>query len=255
MNKTWKEAHILLTKPLPRSQGLVSKLSDKGASVLFFPTLSIQEAPQNDSLMLQCQRVINYDYLLFVSPNAVLHGMPLLKSFADIHELNAQFGAVGAGTKDTLNDHGVHNVIYPLEDVGGAALLSCLPPDLTNKKIAVFRGDTGTPTLEDGLMRRGAFVEKIVCYRRLHSSADPQPLAHAIENQHIDLIVTTSGDGLKALCDLIPYQLQASLTQTPVVVVSTRTFEIAHTLGFEHVLQAKSPSDDSILDILDQWFV
>lgn len=254
MNKTWKEAHVLLTKPLPRSQGLVSKLSDKGASVLFFPTLSIQEAPQNDSLMLQCQRAINYDYLLFVSPNAVLHGMPLLKSFGDIHHLTAKFGAVGAGTKDTLNDHGVHDVIYPMEDVGGAALLACFPDNLAHKKIAVFRGDSGTPTLEDGLMRRGAFVEKVICYRRLHSNADPQPLAHAIEHQHIDLIVTTSGDGLKALCDLIPYQLQASLSQIPIVVVSPRTFEIANTLGFAHILQAKSPSDDSILAVLDEWF-
>lgn len=254
MNKTWKQAHILLTKPLPRSQGLVTKLSERGASVLFFPTLSIQEAPQNDALMLQCQRAVHYDYLLFVSPNAVLHGMPLIKSFADIEVLNAGFGAVGAGTKDALHDYGVHDVIYPLDDVGGAALLACMPQDLARKKIAVFRGDTGTPTLEDGLMKRGAFVEKIVCYRRLHSSADPQPLAHAIENQHIDLIVTTSGDGLKALCDLLPYQLQESLAQTPVVVVSTRTSEIAHTLGFAHVLQAKSPSDDSILAVLEQWF-
>src|SRR5579872_3329329 len=123
MNKTWKQAHILLTKPLPRSQGLVAKLSDKGASVLFFPTLSIQEAPQNDALMMQCQRAVDYDYILFVSPNAVMHGVPLLKSFAEIHTLQAQFGAVGAGTKDTLNDHGIHNVIYPMDDVGGAALL------------------------------------------------------------------------------------------------------------------------------------
>jgi uroporphyrinogen-III synthase len=180
--------------------------------------------------------------------------MPIITKSNAIAELPCQWGAVGAGTKDILNQHGVFDVTYPLEGVGTQALLDSLKYcELKDKKCAVFKGNSGNEQLEAGLREAGAKVTEIVCYQRVRSQDNPQPLAHAITEQKIDLIIMTSGDALKALHAMLPENSIALLNEIPLLVISERIEKIAQTLGFQRIILARDASDEAIVASISNW--
>jgi uroporphyrinogen-III synthase len=167
--------------------------------------------------------------------------------------MTGQFATVGAGTRDSLASYGVNNIIYPLTEVGSQALLETLAQEqVAGKHVVIFKGDSENDSLEEGLKARGAIIHPIICYERKHSQDSPQPLVHALENGHMDIIITTSGDGLKALVKLLPEFLHEALFKRPVVVVSDRIREIAKTLGFATILLAKDASDEAIVAAVEK---
>lgn len=250
----WDNLHILVTRPSHQAQGLIALLSNKGASVLLFPTLVIQPVSDMDELKANIQQFHNADWYMFISPNAVDHVLPILKTQGWLPRMKGQFATVGAGTRDALAMYGVNNIIYPLNGVGANALLDALShEEFTNKQVAIFKGDSHNQTLEEGLAARGAIICPIPCYQRHHTQDDPMPLVKALGNGHINVIVTTSGDGLQSLVNLLPASLHSQVNQLPVVVVSPRVKELAHSLGFSTILLAKDASDQAIVSAIEYW--
>lgn len=250
----WDEKRILITRPAHQAQGLINLLSSKGASVLLFPTLVIHPVADLVRLKKEIQQQFDADWLIFISPNAVDHVMPTVLEEHWLPRFQGTFATVGAGTRDTLAVYGVNNIVFPVEGVGALALLDTLATEtLDNKKVAIFKGDSDNQILENGLSARGAIISPILSYRRERTQDDPQPLVHALERGHIDVIVTTSGDGLKSLVQLLPVHLQTLAFQLPVVVVSERVRQFAQELGFSTILLATDASDEAIVSILEQW--
>lgn len=250
----WEQQRILVTRPAHQAQGLINLLSSKGACVLLFPTLVIHPVNDLNALKETIQQQFDADWLIFISPNAVDHVLPLIKQEQWLPRFRGRFATVGAGTRDTLASYGINNIVYPLNDVGALALLETLSQEnFENKHVTIFKADSENQILEEGLAARGAQLFPIICYQRLHSKEDPEPLIHALEHDHINLIVTTSGDGLKSLVHLIPTALRSTLYQLPVVVVSERVQNIAKTFGFSTILLAHDPSDEAIVSAIDQW--
>jgi uroporphyrinogen-III synthase len=250
----WPRLHILVTRPQQQAQGLIKALDAKGASVLLFPTLHIKPVDHAQTLRQELKHIQDYDWLFFISPNAVEHGVPLILKNHAIHDLNCQWAAVGAGTKDVLQAYGARDVNYPLDGIGALALLDSLRNyDFANKKCMVFKGDSGNEELETGLRERGALVTDLVCYQRLRTQDNPKPLASALSEERVDLIVITSGDALKALHSLLPKSVEQQLLNITLLVISERIEKIAQSLGFQRIIRAVDASDDAITACIDAW--
>ncbi len=252
--KHWERIHVLVTRPAHQSQGLIVALSERGASVLSFPTLIIHPVTLEENVKEKILTLVDYDYVVFISPNAVNYGMPHLLSHFDLKYFKPQFATVGEGTADTLKNFGVKTVLFPENDIGALALLSCLPTNLSNKKVFVFKGDSGNQTLEDELKERGAVVNECICYKRIHTQEDPMPVLHALIRRGIDIIVLTSGESLRSLHALIPPHLLQDFYQTPLIVVSDRIKSVAELFGFQHTYVAKDASNDAIVNAVQAWY-
>lgn len=250
----WERIHVLVTRPAHQSQGLIVKLSERGASVLPFPTLSIHPSTLDDTRKKKLATLAENDWIVFISPNAVNHGMPHLLAHVDLAHFKPKFAAVGEGTADTLKAFGVKEVLFPEEDVGALALLSCFPEKMNHKKIFIFKGDSDNLTLEKGFRDRGAVVDDCICYERLHTQEDPMPLVHALIRNGIDIMVTTSGESLRALQALIPPQLLPDFYRIPLVVISNHVQEVAQSFGFKQLYLSKGASDSAILDAIAFWY-
>jgi uroporphyrinogen-III synthase len=234
---------------------LINLLSSKGAWVLLFPTLVIHPVIDIDRLKKEIQQHLNADWFMFISPNAVDHVMPLMLETQWLSEFKGQFATVGGGTRDILAAYGVNNIVCPLDSVGAQALLDTLEMEnMHHQRVVIFKGDSENPILEEGMNKRGAHVFPITCYQRQRTQDDPEPLVHALSNGRIDVMVTSSGDGLKSLVDLLPPVLQKTARQIPVVVVSQRVREIANTLGFSNIILAKNASDEAIALAIERWY-
>ena len=250
----WERIHVLVTRPAHQAQGLIVKLSERGASVLSFPTLSIHPILLDDDTQAKLLTLNDMNWVVFISPNAVNYGMPRILPHFDLSHFKPQFAAVGEGTADTLKQFGVKEVLFPENDVGALALLACFPEALHDQKIFIFKGDSDNLTLEHGFRDRGATVDCCVCYQRIHTQEDPQPLLHALIRKGIDIIVTTSGESLRSLQALIPPHMLPDFYQLPLVVVSDHVHEVATSFGFKQLYLSKGASDAAILDTINDWY-
>lgn len=249
----WERIHVLVTRPAHQAQGLIVKLSERGASVLSFPTLTIHPTRLDEKAQQKIHTLSDMDWIVFISPNAVNHGMPHLLPNYRLINFKPAFAAVGEGTADTLKRFGVKEVLFPENDVGALALLSCFPESMQDKKIFIFKGDSDNQTLETGFEDRGAIVDACVCYQRIHTPEDPKPLLHALLRDGIDIMVTTSGESLRALHALVPEHMLEDFHHIPLVVVSDHVQEVAQSLGFKDLYLSKGVSDAAILDAIDSW--
>ncbi len=126
---------------------------------------------------------------------------------------------------------------------------------MTGKRVVIFRGDGGREKLAQELTQRGAVVEYAEAYRRGQPQQDVQPLLQAWARNEIDVIVITSGEGLRNLFDMVGKLGQQWLRNTRLLVLNKRIEAIARQLGNKlPPLLADETSDEGILHCLQQWW-
>lgn len=192
-------------------------------------------------------------YAIFVSPNAVEHGLPLLHRSA--HTPAPRFAAVGAATAQALHAAGIREVLAPTDRFDSAALLELLAAEaVCDRTVLLFRGEGGRDELAAALTARGARLVHIVCYRRILPAA-PDAAAHArLARGEVDIITVTSVDGLRNLLTLAGDAARAILPGTPLVTVSERQAQAARELGFHAAIHVAERADDAaIVDALRSW--
>ena len=116
-------------------------------------------------------RLPQFQLAIFISPNAVQHGMQAIQRAGGLPAA-LQVATVGFGSASALHDYGV-KVIAPQLRFDSEALLA-LPEmqQVRDKRVAIFRGDKGRELLGDTLASRGATVEYVTCYHRSKPQLD-----------------------------------------------------------------------------------
>jgi uroporphyrinogen-III synthase len=162
---------------------------------------------------------------------------------------------VGRGSAETLKNLGFMPALVPREHFDSEALLA-LPPlqNVRDKKIIIFRGETGRELLANTLRTRGAQVEYAACYRRVKPRVDAGPLLQQWMRGEVHIVTLTSVDGLRNLFDLLGAAGQDWLIKTPAVVISKRLAGVCRELGFKTTpLIAEQASDEAIIQCIKAW--
>lgn len=245
-------ARVLVTRPAHQAESLCKKIEAADGEAIRFPTLAIADPADRTALAQSLAHAAHADWAIFVSPNAVARGLPLLRERAPAAAL--RYAAVGAATAYALSKAGVHDVLVPATRFDSEGLLESLPAEVVKgKTVLLFRGEGGRTLLADTLTARGARVLHAVCYRRIAPSTDPAVLARIAKNE-VDVIVATSREGLQNLSTLVPASAWPQICRTPLVVTSPRQADMARTLGFHGpIIEATNTGDDSILLALGAW--
>jgi uroporphyrinogen-III synthase len=238
---------ILVTRAAHQAEGLVARILACQGKVVCFPALEItpceQPGPARE-LLFQ-----TWDFILFVSPNAVTHALKLLSG----NRLHASLGAVGQATAEVLRHNGYSIELIPGDryDSEGLLLLPQLQ-DISGKKVLIVRGEGGRAHLGDRLQARGAEVGYAEVYRRVRPQSDPGPLL-AQWPDRIDLVSATSVEVLENLTLMLGSAGWPLLRHTPLLVISQRMRDVAETMGFETVIMAEGAGDDAIISAIHNW--
>lgn len=234
---------ILVTRPEPQAQGLCMVLEAAGFAAFKLPAIAIEPNPQPEYIEAQ-----DYDLILFVSRNAVIHGLARLRN----QEAGLGHAAVGKGTAAELAARGIGQVLIPDERWDSEGLLA--RPELEQmqgKRVLILRGDGGRDLLASSLRKRGAQVDFIEVYRRCLPDADPSLiLGHWPE---IDVVLATSNAILDHLLALLGPDALRLLHPKTLLLVSQRGLDHARSLGFERFLEASGASDAELIAALDKW--
>ena len=244
---------VVVTRPAHQAGNLAELIERAGGRVILFPTLEIFDAQDMGSLTGVIDRLEQFDLAIFISPNAVNKAMNRIRAKRTWPQ-GLRCAAVGKGSAKELARFGCEEVLVPQGRFDSEALLA-LPElqDVAGKRVVIFRGEDGRELLGDELIRRGAELTMVECYRRGKPvGGDVGQLLRQWVRGEIDAITVTSGESMRNLFDLVGKLGQQWLKKTPVFVFHENIAEVARELGVEQVYVTPA-GDEGLLSGLIEW--
>ncbi len=246
---------IVNTRPRHQQQGLTDLLTKAGATVLVCPAIEIVAVAEQAMHRQLDQRLGDYRIVIFVSANAVEYAFRHLD--ADSFPRHVGIAAIGEGTARVLHRYlpdRQSQVIRGSTSNSEGLLDADALQSVTGAKILIFRGQAGRNLLGDELSRRGATVDYCEVYRR----RAPQSLCTELlqEQQHADLFLFTSNEGMVNFVGLLPDSIKPSVLDTPWLLISERMRESALQLGHNaEIIIAADASERGILRSVCEWVI
>jgi uroporphyrinogen-III synthase len=242
---------VVVTRPSGQAESLLKRLASAGANPIPFPVIAIQALPVHTPDAQTRQQVAGCDLAIFISRNAVRHGLPVIEQAGGLAP-GVRVAAVGKGTAEELDRHGVHVDLLPSRGASSEALLAVLADDtISGKQVLIVRGVGGRELLADTLKSRGACVDYLECYQRVLPDTDAHILPRLHGEGQVDAIVVTSLEGLRNLERLVPDTEKSTLRSVRLYVVSAAMVDLCADLGYKlKPVLMDSPSDDDIMTAL-----
>jgi len=250
--------NIVVTRPAHQAESFCQLIEAYGAQAQRFPLLTIEvveRAPDTLQSLTHSDKPY-YDWVIFISANAVEYGLALLP---DAHCLPPYtLGAIGKQTAQRLQAYGLSVTVQPEQAFSSEALLSLAATQADNiqhKRILIVRGQGGRELLAQTLRQRGAVVDYADVYRRCSSNTSADLLKQLHANARLDIICLTSSAGLMHLLDLLPVPASRApdLRNVPLLLGSPRIAAAALAAGLSNTVTAANPSDKAMLEALLHW--
>ena len=247
---------VMVTRPAHQADGLCRRIEAEGGNVMRFPVIAIREPADPGRVAAVVDRLAEFEVAVFVSQNAVDWGMRLIQD-REQSSTHLKIITIGPGTAAALHRYGVTNAVFPTEQANSEALLTLpeLAPGAVNgQRILIFRGEGGPDFLGQELSVRGALVDYAEVYRRVRPVAKAATITDPGGLKSVDIIMTTSREGLLNLFNMIGKDTREQLLQIPLVLVSQRMVGLAKTLGFtSELLIATAASDEGLVEAVKAW--
>ena len=242
---------VLVTRPGQRGEALSEAIRAAGGSAVHFPAMQIAGISDSDGLRALARSFPRRLLAVFISPNAATFGRAWLHSQGLWDRVvTNQVAAVGGGTAQLLRDFGIADLLSPHSGSGGAALLE-LPElaSLRNTQVVLFRGVGGKEDLARQLTARGARLRSAEVYRRVR----PATRLTAQRLAGVDIVTTSSREGLENLYALAEPAAAELLRRLPLLVSSAEAARSARTHG-QRISPIITPqSNERILEELERW--
>jgi len=188
---------VVLTRPRAAAEALAPALQAEGARVFVFPALAIEPMDLSPALRNLLECVGRFDLAIFVSANAVEHGLAMLQRVA-AWPSRLQAAAIGEATAEALRNHGVARVISPPDRHDSEGLLGLAQLQaVRGQNIIVFRGEGGRERIKETLEERGARVEYAESYRRVRPESDARALVQAWRRGEVHAVSALSAETLR----------------------------------------------------------
>lgn len=244
--------HVVITRPLGQANKLKALIEAEAGEAVLFPLIAITPLDDYTAFDLVTADLAAYDWIIFISSNAVQNAMPrLLHAYKNIPG-HLQFAAIGPVTASELREFGVKEVLIPEGRFDSEALLA-LPQmqAVSGKKSMIVRGVGGREVLADTLSSRGAKVTFAECYQRVNPQTDAKVLQTLWQNGQLDAIVVTSSEAMRHLLALAEAETQMPtwLKETVICVNHARIAEEAAGANL-NIQVAAAPGDEAMLQCL-----
>lgn len=248
---------ILVTRPAAQAEPLCAALADDGATVHRLPALLIEPLGQATGHRAAAGPLDHYQFLVFVSVNAVLHGACLLEGGVPTA---TRLLAVGPATAQALMARG-HVVDQPPDGQFDSESLLAQPvlKEVRGKRVLIVRGEGGREHLAQSLLARGAGVQYADVYRRRLPPTTPllvEQVARAeqvLRSGRLQVVTATSSELLDNTLCLFPDP--ACLGAVAWLAGSRRIGQRVRALGFGgDLIVAERPDDAGLIDALRFWY-
>ncbi len=249
-----KGVKVLVTRPAHQNQKLYDLVRAHGGEPVVCPLIKIEPTYAHEALLTVLTRIDDIDIAIFVSTNAVTHGLGALRSQGQTLSELTQVFAVGATTALMLQAADIRVDGVPL-GLSGANGLRALPTfrHVSNRRVVVFRGNGGESSLLEWLKNEGARVFVAETYRREMPIEINSAVIELCQQAAIDVITLTSVTSVEHLFALLPDNTHRMLKNATVVTLSQRIERYCENQGFQGaILVADEASDQALVETIVQ---
>lgn len=239
---------VLVTRPEHQSAELVHAIETAGGRASLFPVMDIVPR-ERDEFVADLEAMGSADVTIFVSANAVRHGLEALGA------PTCRVAAIGPATALALEQAGHPPDIVPQAGFSSEHLLR--HPDLENiggQRITIVRGERGRELLGTTLRHRGAAVNYLSAYAtrpHVFSQADLDALDAAFGRREIDATIIMSVATLDRLLDVLPDSSLDRLAGTRLVAPGARVIQtLEDRFPGAHCIEAQAPGADAMVAAL-----
>jgi len=258
----FEDLRIVVTRPQHQADVLGRAFEDRGAKVVYFPTIEIQDPPSWEGLDLAIRKLAGdlYSWVVFTSSNGVERFFQRL----DHAELDARalgrtrVAAVGSLTARVLRGHGIRADFVP-RSFTGEALAETMGRGLG--RVLIPRAEVAPHDMVDILESAGFIPEEVVAYRTVVASRRT-PEAKDIAAGGFDVVTFLSGSaatgfvgvfGPPAVLDLGPSDGSDDPDDPDgpgrtVAVIGPKTAEVAADLGFRVDVVAPDHTAEGLIE-------
>lgn len=227
---------VLVTRPADQCAPLAAELAANGAEPVLFPTIGIEPLADHRALDEALDHLAETRLAVFVSANAVAHGMPAVAARGGFAP-GTHVAAIGPGTARALGRFGIAAPLRAPEGADSEALLG-LPElaDVAGAAVTIFAGEGGRTLLRDALLARGAKVRVAACYRRVVPTVPAAPVEARLRAGTLHAVTITSSEGLRNLQTMLAPDVLPRLHGLPHVVPHPRIAAATTALGVADVI-------------------
>ena len=243
---------ILVTRPSPAGEQLVSRLRTLGQVAWSFPLIEFSPGRELPTLFDHLNALQEGDLVFALSQHAVEFAHAHLQQHAHTWPIAPHYFAIGRTTALALHTVSGIDVRYPLDREISEVLLQ-LPElqTIAGKRALILRGNGGRELLGETLTARGADVTFCECYQRCAKYYDGAQEAMRWKARGVNTLVITSGEMLHQLWSLVPEWYRDNwLLRCRLLVVSERLANLARELGWQDILIAENADNDALLRAL-----
>ena len=239
---------VLVTRPAGQQGALVEALESAGFSTHHAPLIEVcpfdePDAQQRSVLLGLC----DFQHVIFVSRNAIRHGMNWIDDHWPQHPVGIHWYTVGDSSARLLSDYGLQ-ALTPDSEMSSEGLLRLPSLDqVDDQRVLIIKGEGGRTLLRDTLESRGARVEELAVYRRTVPSYAPGELVERLLGCGCELVLLSSGEGLHNMVSLLDDAALEKAHQLTLVVPGERVAEQARELGFDRVAVAANATDEAMV--------
>ncbi len=235
---------VLVTRPRAQSVRFAALVTEAGGTPLLLPALEIEPIELQATSRARLAPDA-HDWTIYTSANAVLHSMRQLP-----RPVHSRIAAIGHATARALEEQGLTVHAVPpsaSESEGLLALDAFARPD--RLRILIVKGEGGRKLLRDEFTRRGAHVETVDVYRRVHARADVailEELAKAISRGRV-VVAATSAETLDALLEMVPESRVPRLRDVTLLVPGERIAAAARERRWRGPLIVAASAEDATM--------
>ncbi len=234
---------VLVTRPRHQSEALIAAIRECGGKPIRFATIEII-ARDAASVAADAERLARPEIVIFVSSNAVQHGLQYAEG--------ARIAVIGPATASAVEAAGSTVDLKSAAGFDSEHLLSNAELfSVTGKRIRIIRGQDGRELLADTLRARGAQVDYLQVYERvppIYSLDDVEALLAVWESGQINVVTAMSVASFRNLMELLPDSARPLLSRTPLVTPAERVLKEALNLFPEmHTTLAAGPAANEMV--------
>ena len=228
--------HILLTRPLEDSLGMIVKFKSLGHQVSHLPLLSVDKV-EHEQINFS-----DFKGIIFTSSNAV--------KFLNLKRIDKNFlcFCVGNATEKKARSVGFQNVIAAEGNVENLKELILQNFDQKNGKLIYVSGEIISFDLDHQLISEGYSIKKIVNYRTTHNQKFEESFVKELKLKIPDIVYVYSQNSALSFLNFIKIcQLESLWMNTNLMCIGEKTSSILNEIKWKKIFLFNPGEEEFLL--------